>query len=270
MAGYFRAMGIPLLRGRVLDEFDGLDGSRRGMVINETMSDLYFRDIDPIGQVLTMPMMGDLEIVGIVGDVRHDGLAAMAGPEVFVPFNVFPRPEMQVVVNSTSEADSVVASIRNQILEIDAQQPISEAHSIEELLSTSIAQPRFNMALLVGLAVTAVLLAGFGIYAVVSYTVARRTMEMGVRMALGADSTSILRMIVGESMRVVIIASIVGIAGAFGLVRLIRSLLYEVQPTDPPTFAAALFVAVSIGFLASVVPALRAMRVDPAVALRND
>lgn len=270
MADYFRAMGIPLLRGRVLDEFDGRDGGRQAMVINQTMADLYFRDIDPIGQVLTLPMMGDLEIVGIVGDVRHEGLQAQAGPEVFVPFNVFPRPDMQVIVHITGAADAAVSAIRNQILEIDPQQPISAASRIEELLSTSIAQPRFNMALLVGFASTAVFLAAFGIYAVVSYAVARRRTEMGVRMALGADGRSIFRMIVGESMRVVVIASMVGIIAAIGLTRLIRGLLYEVQPTDPLTFSVALFVAVSIGTLASVVPAVRAMRVDPAVALRVD
>jgi len=126
------------------------------------------------------------------------------------------------------------------------------------------------VALLVGFASTAVFLAAFGIYAVVSYMVARRTTEMGVRMALGADGLSILRMIVGESLRVVVIASTLGIVGALGLGRLIRSLLFEIQPTDLPTLAGALFVAVSVGILASVVPALRAMRVDPAVALRND
>jgi putative ABC transport system permease protein len=270
MAGYFRAMGIPLVRGRVLDDFDGREGGRQAMVINQTMADVYFKDIDPIGQVLTMPMMGNLEIVGVVGDVRHDGLQAQAGPEVFVPYNVFPRSEMQVVVHSTGAPEAALSAIRDQILEIDPQQPISASYSIEELLSTSIAQPRFNMALLVGFASAAILLAAFGIYAVVSYMVARRTTELGVRMALGADRRSILRMIVGESMRVVVIASTVGIVAAFGLARSIRSLLYEVQPTDPLTFAAAVFVAVSIGMLASAVPALRAMRVDPAVALRND
>jgi predicted permease len=270
MADYFQAMGIPLLRGRLLDEFDGLEGGSQAMVINQTMAQLYFRDLDPIGQVLTMPMMGDLRIVGIVGDVRHDGLQAQAGPEVFVPFSVFPRPEMQVVVHSTGTSGAAISAIRNQILEIDAQQPISGAASIEELLSTSIAQPRFNMALLVGFALTAVLLAGFGTYAVVSYAVARRTTEMGIRMALGADGKSILRMVVGESMRVVFVASLAGVAGAFGLVRFIRSLLFEVQPSDPPTFAAALVIAVGIGMLASLIPAIRATRIAPAVALRSD
>ena len=270
MPGYFQAMGIPLIEGRVLDEFDGIDGGRRGTVINETMARLYFREVEPIGQMLAVPMMGDLEIVGIVGDVLHEGLEAEAGPELFVPFAVFPQAEMHVVAHTLSDPTQMVASVRTQILEIDPQQPITEASSIERMLSTSIAQPRFNMALLIGLAFCAVLLAAVGIYAVVSYAVARRTMEIGVRMALGAGRKQTLRMIIGEALRVVAVGAVVGLVGAFALVRFIQSLLFEVQVTDPQTYIASLFVVLSIGIMASIVPALRATRVDPVVALRDD
>ncbi len=270
MPGYFQAMGIPLIQGRVLDEFDGLEDRRRGAVINETMARLYFREVDPIGQVLAVPMMGNLEIVGIVGDVLHEGLQAEAGPELFVPFGVFPQAEMHVVVHTVSDPIQMVAAVRAQILEIDPAQPITESSSIERMLSSSIAQPRFNMALLIGLAFCAVLLAAVGIYAVVSYAVARRTMEIGVRMALGAGRKQTLRMIIGETLRVVAVGALVGIAGAFGLVRLIQSLLFEMQVTDPRTYIASIFVVLSIGIMASIVPALRATRIDPVVALREE
>ncbi len=268
--GYFQAMGIPLIRGRVLDEFDGREDARRGGLINETMVRLYFREVEPLGQVLAVPMMGDIEIVGIVGDVRHEGLQAEAGPEIFVPFNVFPQPEMHVVAHTTGDANSMISTIRSQILQIDPQQPITESASIERLLSTSIAQPRFNMALLIGLAFSAVVLAAVGIYAVVSYAVARRTMEIGVRMALGSGRDQTLKLIVGEALRVVAIGTAIGLVGAFGLVRLIQSLLYEVQPTDPPTYVSAVFVVVLVGLMAAIVPAVRATRVDPVVALREE
>ena len=270
MPGYFQSMGIPLVRGRLLDEFDGRRDGASGTVINETMARLYFREVDPLGQVLEMPMMGSIEIVGIVGDVLHDGLQADTGPELFVPFATFPRPEMHVVAHTFDDPNQMITTIRGEVLQIDPQQPISAASSIERLLSTSIAQPRFNMALLVALAFCAVILAAVGIYAVVSYAVARRTMEIGIRMAIGAGRGQILKLIVGESLRVVAVGSLAGLVGAFVLVRLIESLLFEVTATDPATYSAAIFVVLSVGIMASIVPALRATRVDPVVALREE
>lgn len=270
MPGYFQSMGIPLVRGRLLDEFDGRRDGASGTVINETMAQLYFREVDPLGQVLEMPMIGSIEIVGIVGDVLHDGLQADTGPELFVPFATFPRPEMHVVTHTFDDPNQMITTIRGEILQIDPQQPISDASSIERLLSTSIAQPRFNMALLVALAFCAVILAAVGIYAVVSYAVARRTMEMGIRMAIGAGCGQILKLIVGESLKVVAVGSLAGLVGAFGLVRLIESLLFEVTATDPATYLAAIFVVLGVGITASIVPALRATRVDPVVALREE
>ena len=160
--------------------------------------------------------------------------------------------------------------MRGEIFQIDPQQPISDASSIERLLSTSIAQPRLNMALLVGLAFCALVLAAVGIYAVVSCAVARHTIEMGVRMAIGAGRCQILRMVVGESLRVVAIRSVLGLVGALGLVRLIQSLLFELTATNPATYSAAMFVVLSVGVMASIVPVLRATRGDPVVALPKD
>jgi len=189
---------------------------------------------------------------------------------LFVPFAVFPQAEMHIVTHTFSDPTQMVAAVRAEILEIDPQQPITESSSIERMLSTSIAQPRFNMALLIGLAFCAVLLVAVGIYAVVSYAVARRTMEIGVRMALGAGRKQTLRMIIGEALRVVSVGAAIGLVGAFALVRFMRSLLFEIQVTDPGTYFASLFVVLTIGVMASIVPALRATQVDPVVALRDD
>ena len=174
---------------------------------------------------------------------------------------------MHVVSHSLGDPARIMALVRQEIFEIDPGQPITEASSIEELLSTSIAQPRFNMVLLIGLAFCAVVLAAVGIYAVVSYAVARRTREIGMRMALGADRAMTLRLIIGEALRVVAIGAAFGLAGALGLVRLIQSILFGVTSTDPPTYLAAVIVVLAVGLMAAVVPAVRATRVDPVVAL---
>ena len=268
IAGYFQAMGIRLLRGRVLQEMDGENGYNAA-VINETMAKLYFKDKDPIGRKVGMPMMGEVQIVGIAGDVLHDGLQASAGPEIYVPFKLFPVAEMHIVAHTLGDAGSTINTIKQKILEIDPQQPITETSSIEQLLSASIAQPRFNMAMLIALGVCAVVLAAVGIYGVVSYAVARRTTEIGVRMALGAGRGQTLRLIVGEAVRVVGVGAIVGVLCALGLVRFIRTLLFEIQPTNLPTYATSIVVVLAIGVLAAAVPAIRATRVDPVECLRQ-
>jgi putative ABC transport system permease protein len=268
LPGYFEAMGIPLIRGRLLDKFDEAPGHAFGL-INETMARQYFSEIDPIGQKLGVPMAGTLEIVGVVGDVRHDSLQSNAGPELFIPFELFGLSTMHVVVHTTSDTQSTIEAFKRKVLEMDAQQPITEASSIERLLSLSIAQPRFNMAMLIALGACAVVLAAVGIYAVVSYAVTRRTMEIGIRMALGAGREQTLRMVVSEALRVVAIGGVIGIIGAFALVRFITGLLFEVRPTNLPTYAVSMLIVLIIGLIAAVIPAIRASRVDPAIALRD-
>ena len=176
LPGYFQAMAIPLVRGRILDKFDEAPGHAFGL-INEAMARQYFSETDPIGQKLGVPMAGTLEIVGVVGDVRHDSLQSNAGPELFIPFELFSLSTMHVVVHTTTDSQSTIEAFKRKVLEMDAQQPITEASSIERLLSLSIAQPRFNMAMLIALGGCAVVLAVVGIYAVVSYAVTRPTME---------------------------------------------------------------------------------------------
>lgn len=269
LPGYFRAMRIPLIQGRLFDGFDTREG-RKVMLINESLARRYFAEIDPLGRSATMPMLGKLEIVGVVGDVLHDGLQANAAPEVYVPFQLLPLREMHVVVHTLDESNRMAAAVKGEISQIDPEQPVTGIFTIEELLSTSVVQPRFNMALVLGLAFCAVVLAAVGIYGVVSYNVAQRTREIGLRMALGAQAGDTLRLILSQTAKVVLVGVIIGLAGAVGSVRLIQSLLFGVSATDPTTYIVAVVTVIVAGLVAPLAPAIRAARVDPVVALRDE
>jgi putative ABC transport system permease protein len=265
--GYFEAMGIGLVEGRLLDELDGTD-DRKVALVNETVARRYFQDRSPIGQSIDMPMAGSLEIVGVVADIRHDGLGVQANAELFVPYGQLPLSAMHVVVHTRSDPGSAVRAIRERILAVDPQQPVTEVNAIEDLLAGSVAPTRFNMALLLGLAACAVLLAVVGVYGVVSYTVSRRTRELGVRMALGADAPSAVVLVLTQAVRVVAGGAALGLAVALASSRVLQGLLYEVEPVDPATFAAVVGVTFVVGLVAAAVPAVRAARVDPVEALR--
>jgi len=266
--GYFAAMDIDLVSGRMLDDIDGTDGSRVAL-INETVVRRYFQDRDPIGQIVEMPMVGNVTIVGVVEDIRHDGLGVEANPEVFVPYVQLPLSAMHVVVYAPGDPTDIVSAIRQHILEIDPQQPITRVNLMVELVSDSIAPSRFNMALLLGLATCAVLLSIVGVYGVVSYTVSRRTREIGVRMAMGADGGATLRMVLGQASRVVALGAIVGVVVSIGSVRVVEGLLYGVEALDTLTFIAVPVGLVMVAMLAAAIPASRAARIDPAIALRD-
>jgi putative ABC transport system permease protein len=267
--GYFRAMGIQLLRGRdfnVLDSQGGVDV----VIINETLRERFFPDIDPIGEfLLGMPMLGELEIVGVVGDVLHSGLGSQPLPEVFVPYTQLPLSEMHVVVRTDLPVADVANYVRRKVAEIDTQVPISAVAAVEDLVSNSIAQPRFNMALLAGLALSAIFLAAVGIYGMVSYSVAGRTAEIGLRLAMGGDSTSIATMVLGEVSRLVALGLVLGVLGSAAFGRLFQTLLYGVESTDALTYITVATGLLGVGFLAGLPPAIRAMRIHPVTALRG-
>ncbi len=266
---YLRTMGIPLIRGRLFDDFDGQEG-REVAIVNQLLVRRFFPDEDPLGKVIDMPMAGSAEIVGIVGDTRHDGLQSDVRPELYVPFRQLSLPDMHVVVFSDMETASAAALVEEELVAMDPELAPTEITSIEELLSESIAQPRFNMALLVGLAVCAAALAAVGIYGVVSYSVVQRTGEIGVRMALGASASDTVAMIVRQALWVVGIGVALGVVGAIGAARFVEGLLYGIGPTDPATYLAVGSLVIALGALAAAIPARRATAVDPVIALRKE
>ncbi len=267
--GYFETMGIPLLDGRSIDRLDGTE-SRSVTIINRTMATRYFGDRSPVGTLLNMPMLGDLEIVGVVGDVRHQGLAVEAEPEVFVPLVQLPLAEAHLVIRSDLEVASVAALVREEVSRLDPQLPLAQVASMESLLSASVAQPRFNMALILMLALYAVILAGTGIYGVISYSVAQRTGEIGLRMALGASGFDTVFLVVRQSMTMLLAGTLAGVVGSVAAGRFIRGLLYSVSPSDPLTLIAVVTGVVAMGLAAAAIPAIRAARVHPVEALRTE
>jgi putative ABC transport system permease protein len=267
---YFQAMGIELRKGRLFDGFDGRENGPKVAIINESAARRYFTGADPIGRLVKIPMAGDLHIVGVVADVKHDGQQGAASAEVFVPYFQFPLTEMQLVMATDEDSGAIVKAVRRELTAIDPALPIVKVSDIAELLSTSVAQPRFNMTLLAALAICAALLAAVGVYGVVTYSVARRTSEIGVRMALGADPDTTFRLVVGNAMRVVLVGALLGLAGAAGIGRSMQSLLFGVPALDVVTYLVSGVAIVAVGAAAAALPALRAARIDPVGALRMD
>ena len=267
--GYFEAMGMPLLRGRLLDRFDREEG-RPVMVINESAERLLFPLEDPLGQILGVPMAGSIEIVGVVGDVRHNGLDAPPAPELFVAFENFPVRDMHLVVHSQRDGAELAQAVRGEISGLAPALPVTRIATMGELVSDSLAQPRFNMALLLSFALCALMLATVGIYGVTSYSVAQRTGEIGLRMALGSDASRTLRLVVGQTMVYVLAGGALGTVAALFASRLLRGLLYEVSPLDAPTLVGVVSVLLVAAACAAYVPGRRATRIDPIVALTGE
>ena len=264
--GYFDAMGMTLIRGRLIDRFDREQG-RPVMVLNESAERLLFPGEDPLGRILGVPMAGRIEIVGVVGDVRHGGLDAPPSPELFVAFENFPARDMHLVVHSTRDDAEIAQAIRTEIAGLAPALPVTRLVTMEELISESLAQPRFNMVLLLSFALCALVLATIGIYGVISYSVVRRTGEIGVRMALGSDARRTFRLVVGQTLGYVFVGGVLGVVASFFAARLIRGLLYEVSPLDPLTLIGVVVVLIATAAGAAAIPARRATRIDPVAAL---
>jgi putative ABC transport system permease protein len=264
--GYFETMKIALLEGRLIDARDR-QGAPGTIVINETMARRYFAGEDPIGRVVRNPH-GRGEVVGVVGDVKHYGLDGESRAELFMPAWQQPLNGMSLIVRTASDPKAFVDSIRREVLAIDAEQPIYDVSTMADVVSRSVFLPRVSMLLLVAFAVSALLLAVVGIYGVVSYTVTERTRELGVRMALGADAATTLRLVLGRSMLLIGGGTACGLVASLAITRAIGGLLYDVSPLDPVVFTGVSLLLAASGFVASLIPALRATRVDPIVALR--
>jgi putative ABC transport system permease protein len=272
--GYLHVMSIPLIRGRWFNEQDR-PATQLVTVMSEALAQRYFPNEDPIGKQMAFafPPVANApsrEIVGIVGNVRDTSLGQDPPATMYVPFAQAPFWGAEVVVRTNLSPGAVGTMIRRQVGQIDKNLPVTGVETMDAAIGTTVAQPRFR-AWLVGLfGAMALILAAAGIFGVISYSVACRTHEIGIRMALGATPGNVLRQILGESSRFVVVGLALGVAAALAVVRLLASLLYAVRPSDPLTFLVIAVLLASVTLLACYVPARRAMRVDPVVALRHE
>ncbi|HEX8161824.1 MAG TPA: ABC transporter permease [Pyrinomonadaceae bacterium] len=271
---YFRVMGVPLRRGRSFDDRDRKDAPQV-VIVNDTFARTFFAGDEPLGKRLVFGggLAGGTprEIVGVVGDVRHAGLEAPATPEFYMPFTQVITTRLTVVARAASgDTSGVATALRGVIRQTDKDSPVYNVRTMEQLLSASVAKRRFNMILLGGFASVALLLAALGIYGVISYTVTQRTHEIGVRVALGAQPRDVVRMILSQGMRLTLAGVCLGLLGAFALTRVMSGLLYGVSATDPLTFGGVALLLAAVAFVSCIVPARRATKVDPMIALRYE
>jgi len=281
---YFRTMGIPLLNGRELGVGDSARSPLVG-VINHSMASKCWPNENPLGKNLVFdravvertaegahvrfkPHM--LEIVGIVGDVRQLGLDVPPDPELFMPYAQWPSNEMSLVLRTVSGPSSLIPIVKKEIWRVDPDQPVMDVKTMDELVATEAAGRRFVLQLIGAFALIAGVLAGVGIYGVASYSMRQRTHEIGIRMALGARGQQIVWLIVRQSVSWLLIGIATGVAGALALTRFLASLLYDIKPTDPLTFIAVSLILTCVALLACYIPARRATKVDPMVALRYE
>jgi len=273
--GYVKTLGISLLRGRTFTDEDSENAPLVGM-INAMVARRFFQNEDPVGKrfmfghpLATNPPKWHT-IVGVVGDTRLYGLANPARFEVYVPLRQNAESGMALVVKSGADPRALTSAIRESVQSIDKDQPIRAISTMKELLSNSVATRRMTLVLLGLFSGLALILGAIGIYGVISYSVAQRTHEIGIRMALGAPRRDVFRLVVGQGLRLAGIGIAIGIVGAFGLARLMSSLLYGISAGDLATFAGVSILLALVAVLACYVPARRAMRVDPTVALRYE
>jgi len=279
--GYLETMQIPLLRGRFIAATDD-EHSPQVIAIDENFARKYFPEQDPIGRRIHLAIINmDPEIVGVVGHVKHWGLDSEADrnplqEQIYSPFLQIPDgvfsgpPQAGVVLRSAGSPLGMVGAVREAIVKLNSQNVMYEATSMEAIIADSLAARRFSMILLSIFATLALLLSSIGIYGVISYVVGQRTREIGIRIALGAQRGTVLRLMLGEGMKMAMIGVVVGIVAAAGLTRLMSQLIYGVSAADPVTFAAVIIILTAVAFAACYVPARRAMRVDPIIALRSE
>ena len=267
--GFFRAMGIPVVRGRALSDADQADAPRVAL-IDETAAQRYWKGRDPISGRIRYPWPGWLTIVGVVGTTKNNDLTDQPQPTFYVPFAQYPQAQMTVVARTAADPATALGAIRAAVRDVAPEIPVSDERTMTERLGESVAQPRFAASLLVAFGTLALLLGAIGTYGLMAYATQRRTREVAVRMALGAQSRDVLWTVIREGAVLAAGGVLAGLGLALALTRSLRGLLYEVSPTDPTTFALVAIVLVGAALLASYLPARRATKVDPMVALRYE
>jgi putative ABC transport system permease protein len=266
--GYFNTIGIALRKGRLFDQHDDLD-AKRVALINEAMAGKYFPRENPLGQHLATGGTS-MEIVGVVADAKLYGLDAPIEPAIYVPHMQHPAESMGLAVQTQGDPAALASAVRREILKLDPEQPISSVRTMEKVLSDSLMLRRVSMLMLAVFAALALTLAAVGIYGLTAYSVSRRTHEIGLRVALGASQTEVLRLIVVRGLVISVIGAAIGLAAALQLTRALSGMLYGVTATDPLVFAGVPLLLVAVSAIASYVPARKAMRIDPLVALRYE
>jgi predicted permease len=271
---YFRVMGIPMIAGRSFNDADR-KGAPAAVIINHTIAQMFWPGESPLHRRIGLPggnarATDWAEIVGIVGDTKHHDLAEDASPEYYIPSLQSPPVSVFLVVRVSGDPGATVNAIRHTVAEVDSALPLSTFVSMNQRISESVAEPRFRTLLLGIFAALALILAAAGIYGVMSYNVAQRTREIGIRIAMGAGRNDVLSLVLGQSLKLTLIEIAIGLAASWGLTRLLVSALYNVTPHDFVTLASVSVLLSAVALFASYIPARRAMRVDPLVALRYE
>jgi putative ABC transport system permease protein len=272
---YFQTMNIPIRKGRAFTEQDR-DGTTRVAIVNEEFVRLYYPDQDPIGQRIRMGRNSNVvrEIVGVAATVKHYTLKDKTRPQMYEPLRQAPTMGMTFLLKTASDPTATVAAVRREIQSIDPDQPIASSGTLANMLRDSMMLPRVQTILLMMFAAIALLLASVGLYGVMSFAVSERTQEIGIRMALGAKPRSVIRLVLRQALVLTFVGLAIGFGGAIALGRLLSALLedllFQVSPSDLATLGAVGAVLTVVALLASLIPARRAMRIDPVEALRSE
>jgi putative ABC transport system permease protein len=272
--GYFRALGLPLVRGRFFTGEDR-DGSAKVAILTAAAARKFFSGENPIGRRIELGWSSNGvarggEVVGIIGDFKQSTLDSEADPQMFLPYDQAPWGSLSIVVRSTTDLGAVAAAARQQVREVDPDLPIYELQTLEDLVSASVSQPRFYMLLLGGFAATALALAAIGLYGVIAYAVSQRRQEIGVRMALGATRDGVVRMVLRQGLVLALVGAVCGLLLALVATRGMETLLFGVSAMDPGIYAVVAVVLVLVAAVASYLPARRAARTEPHLALRGE
>ena len=273
--GYFHLLGMTLLRGRLFSESDD-DKAPQVVVINEAFARTYWPNENPIGKRLKLPTPGDrpslsvTTVVGVIADARTESLAESTVPQMYLSMYQRTAKDLAIFVRGRLDPATIPIQLREQVQAVNPELPVFGAQTLDEMVSASLSERRFSMEMVGLFAFTALLLAGLGIYGVISYIVSERTHEIGIRLALGAQTRNILRMVLRQGLGLAIAGAAVGLVCALIVAHLMAGLLYGVRPTDPLTFAGVALLLIGVALLACYIPARRAIRVDPLVALRYE